>query len=133
MYDDEVELEKEDIDFEIAFCEGLIRKNPDHVQALKLLGDLYTKKGSIEKGLQIDEYLSQLQPQDPFVFYNLACSYSLLNHTDKAFRSIKMAIKYGYRDFDHLREDSDLENLRNDYRFKRYFSRVEKRLKEEQL
>ena len=36
---------KEDLDFEIKFCEGLIAKKPDFVEALVLLGDLYTKKG----------------------------------------------------------------------------------------
>jgi len=130
MYDEVIEEESEDLDFEIGFYEGLIKKKPDFIEALQALGDAYTKKGQFEKGLAIDEYLSQLQPDNPYVFYNLACSYSLLNQTDKAFRSIKAAIKYGYRNFDYLKEDKDLTNLRNDYRFLRYFSRLEKKLNE---
>jgi len=130
MYDDEP-IEETDVEFEIAFYEGLIRKKPDFVDALKALGDLYTKKGLVEKGLQVDEHLSQLQPSDPVVLYNLACSYSLLNQTDKALRSIKRAIKCGYHDFDHIKEDKDLDNLRKDSRFSRYLLRVEKKVKEE--
>jgi tetratricopeptide (TPR) repeat protein len=130
MYDEIIEEESEDLDFEIAFYEGLIAKKPDFIEALQALGDAYTKKGLFEKGLAIDEYLSQLQPDNPYVFYNLACSYSLLNQTDKAFRSIKRAIKYGYRNFDYLKEDKDLANLKNDNRFLRYFSRIEKKLTE---
>ena len=130
MYDEIIEEESEDLDFEISFYEGLIKKKPDFVEALQALGDAYTKKGQYEKGLAIDEYLSQLQPDNPYVFYNLACSYSLLHQTDKAFRSIKRAIRYGYRNFDFLKEDKDLANLRNDIRFLRYFSRVEKKLSE---
>ena len=133
MYDDEVLEEEHDIDFEISFCESLVRKHPDFLAALRLLGDLYTKKGMLEKGLHIDEYLSQLQPQDPFIYYNLACSYSLLNQTDKAFRSIKRAIKCGYRDFDYLKQDNDLTNLRNDNRFQRYFLRIQQKIKQEPL
>jgi len=133
MYDDEVFEEEHDIDFEIAFCESLVQKNPDFLPALRLLGDLYTKKGSFEKGLHVDEHLSLLQPQDPFIYYNLACSYSLLNQTDKAFRSIKLAIKCGYRDFDYLKQDNDLTNLRNDNRFQRYFLRVLRKIKQEVL
>jgi len=133
MYDDEVFEEEHDVDFEIAFCESLIQKNPDFLSALRLLGDLYTKKGLFEKGLHIDEYLSHLQPQDPFIYYNLACSYSLLNQTDKAFRSIKLAIKCGYRDFEYLQNDIDLANLRNDSRFQRYFLRVRKKIQQESI
>lgn len=133
MYDDEIFEEEHDIDFEIAFCESLVRRKPDFVSALRLLGDLYTKKGLLEKGLFIDEYLSQLQPKDPFIYYNLACSYSLLNQTDKAFRSIKLAIKCGYRDFDYLSQDNDLTNLKNDNRFQKYFSRIQQKIKREPL
>ena len=129
MYDTPLE-ENEDLDFEISFYEGLISKKPDFIEALQALGDAYTKKGLYEKGLSIDEHLSQLQPKDPYVLYNLACSYSLLNQTDKALRSIKLAIKMGYRNFDYLMEDKDLDNLRKDSRFRRYFSRIEKRINE---
>jgi len=131
MYDDEVFEEEHDIDFEITFCENLVKNNPDFLPALRLLGDLYTKKGFFEKGLHIDEHLCLLQPEDPFIYYNLACSYSLLNETDKAFRSIKLAIKCGYRDFDYLKNDNDLTNLRNDNRFQRYIIRVLKKIKQE--
>ena len=131
MYDEDLPEEEHDVEFEIIFCEKLVKNNPNFLSALRLLGDLYTKKGMFEKGLHVDEHLSLLQPNDPFVYYNLACSYSLLNQTDKAFRSIKLAIKCGYRDFDYLKADNDLTNLRNDGRFQRYFLRVLKRIKQE--
>jgi len=129
MYDQDEEIEKEDLEFEIGFYEGLLKKMPDFIEALQALGDAYTKKGLYDKGLSIDEYLSQLQPTNPYVLYNLACSYSLTNQTDKALRSIKLAIKNGYRNFDYLKLDKDLANLRNDSRFHRYFSLVEKKAK----
>jgi tetratricopeptide (TPR) repeat protein len=130
MYDQDDLEEKEDLDFLISFCEGLIQKKPDFIEALQALGDAYTKKGWYDKGLSIDEYLSRLQPTNPFILYNLACSYSLTNQTDKALRSIKLAIKHGYRNFDFLKEDKDLTNLRNDSRFRRYFSLIEKKTKD---
>jgi len=121
-----------DIDFEIQFYEGIIKRKPDFADALSALGDLYTKKGLYKKGMGIDERLSLIRPDDPIVFYNLACSYSLLNETDKAFRSIKRAIRCGYDDFDYLEEDKDLLNIRKDSRFKKYFLRVRKKLLEKQ-
>jgi len=119
-----------DIDFEIKFYEGVVKKKPDFIDALSALGDLYTKKGEYKKGLAIDEKLSLLRPDDPIVFYNLACSYSLVNETDKAFRSIKCAVKCGYDDFNYMEEDADLSNLHDDSRFQKYFLRVRKKTPE---
>lgn len=117
-------LKQEDIDFEIAFYNGLIEKNPNFIEALVALGDLYTKAGMYKEGLMIDEKLVQLKPEDPIVLYNLACSYSLLRDIDKAFRAFKKAINCGYFDFDHLEQDEDLSNLRKDRRFQQYLARV---------
>lgn len=116
-----------DTDFEMRFYERLIDKKQDFIEALMALGDLYTKKGLYEKGLKIDERLSQLRPEDSMVLYNLACSYSLLKNIDQAFEAIKRAIHYGYDDFGRLLTDNDLINLRRDSRFQEYFSLVQKR------
>ncbi len=107
-------------DFEIHFYEGILRDNPDQFDALTILGDLYTKKGWHEKGLAVEKRLLQLRPEDPYVLYNLACSYSLLNNIDQAFKIMKMAIAFGYQDFDFLKEDTDLTNLLADKRFREY-------------
>lgn len=113
----------ENSDFEIQFYKRLLDKKPDFVEALSLLGDLYTKKGFHKEGLEIDKRLARLRPGDPVVFYNLACSYSLSQDIDSALRIIKQAINYGYDEFEHLETDKDLENLRKDKRFQRYFLR----------
>ena len=117
----------DDLDFEIKFYEGLLEKKSDFVEALALLGDLYTRRGMYDRGLKIDEQLAVLRPSDAIVFYNLACSYSLLKEIDKSLRSIKRAINCGYADFEHLDNDSDLDNLRADERFKKFLSRVRNR------
>jgi tetratricopeptide (TPR) repeat protein len=98
--------------FEIQFLEGVIDKSPCFIEALIALGDLYTKNGLFEQGLAIDQKLASLRPEDPFIFYNLACSYSLLNEVNKSFSVIQLAIRLGYNDFDFLKKDRDLENLR---------------------
>ncbi|MBF0522165.1 MAG: hypothetical protein HQL24_03805 [Candidatus Omnitrophica bacterium] len=116
-----------DQDFEIAFYEGLLKKNPDFVDALIAIGDLYTKKGLYQEGLDVDIKLSSLRPDDAIVFYNLACSYSLLQQIDKSFDAIKNAIELGYEDFDYLLKDEDLKHLREDKRFQEYFGSLEEK------
>lgn len=115
-------------DFEISFCEKLIETNPDFVEALICLGNAYTQKGLFNKGLEIDLKLSKLRPYDPFVYYNLSCSYSLLNRVEKSLSCLKKSILLGYSDFEYLVQDRDLDNLCSDYRFKKFFSKINKKI-----
>lgn len=107
----------EDLDFEIKFYEGILSKQPDFLETLVALGDLYTRRGLFEKGLEVDRKLSGIKPEDPIIWYNLACSYSLVNQLDKSFDALKASLHLGYKDFDYLQADADLENLRKDTRF----------------
>ncbi len=109
-------------DFEIRFYEKVLKNSPNFVEALVILGDLYTKKGFYEKGLKVDLRLVKLRPQDPVVFYNLACDYSLLNEIDKALDTLKKALDLGYDDLKYLERDKDLDNLRKDKRFDKLLS-----------
>ena len=108
---------KEDLEFEIQFFEGVTKRDKDFTEALQILGDAYTKTGQWEKGLRIDKRLARLCPDNPLVFYNLACSYSLLSQLDEAFAALHKALKLGYQDTKWLSKDPDLENLRKDSRF----------------
>ena len=110
---------KEDLVFEIRFFEGIAQRDPDYVEALQILGDAYTNSGQWEKGLNVDERLAKLCPDNPLVFYNLACSYSLLKRVDEAFAALAEAVKRGYDDARWLNKDPDLNNLRQDHRFEK--------------
>jgi tetratricopeptide (TPR) repeat protein len=101
-----------DLDTRIEFMEGLIRRDPDFVDALQLLGDHYTQRGRYSEGLQVDERLARLEPESPLVFYNLACSYSLTDQFERAAFALEKAIQLGYRDFNWLVKDPDLKKLR---------------------
>jgi tetratricopeptide (TPR) repeat protein len=101
-----------ELDVEISFLEGLVRRDPAYVEALQILGDDYTQRGRIEEGLRVDQQLSQLVPQNPLVFYNLACSLSLAGKLDEAAQAVEAALDLGYRDFKWLARDPDLKALR---------------------
>ncbi len=104
--------EQRDLDTKIQFIEGLVRRDPDYVDALQILGDHYTQRGRFTEGLHVDERLARLEPQNPLVFYNLACSYSLTDEFDRALFALDQAIRLGYRDFKWLVKDPDLKKLR---------------------
>src|SRR5688572_19638921 len=91
--------EKRDLDIEIGFLEGVVRRDPMYVDALQVLGDNYTRRGRFPDGLKVDENLAKLKPGDPLVHYNLACSYSLTKRLDLSALALERALALGYRDF----------------------------------
>jgi tetratricopeptide (TPR) repeat protein len=101
-----------ELDTKIEFMAGLVRRDPDYVDALQLLGDHYTQRGLFTEGLKVDERLARLEPGNPLVFYNLACSYSLTDQFDRAALALEKALQLGYRDFGWLAKDPDLKKLR---------------------
>jgi tetratricopeptide (TPR) repeat protein len=109
--------EREALDFEIAFYEGILARLPDSQDVLMALGNDYTQRGLFAKGLTVDQRLCELRDGDPIAHYNLACSFSLLGRLDEALAALKQAVAYGYRDFEYVQQDPDLANLRADPRY----------------
>jgi len=105
-------VNQRELDVKIQFMEGIVRRDPNYVDALQLLGDHYTQRGRFNEGLGVDERLARLEPKNPLVFYNLACSYSLTDQFDRAALAIEKALQLGYRDFAWLAKDPDLKKLR---------------------
>jgi len=111
--------QQRDLDLEISFMQGVVRRDPRFVEALQVLGDDYTRRGKFQDGLKIDRKLAQLRPEDPAMFYNLACSYCLTKRYDRAVAALSRAIEQGYRDFKWLVKDPDLHGLRQHPLFKK--------------
>ena len=114
----------DDEHFEQQFMEELLETDPCNEEALMVLGHSYTRRGEFEKGLAIDRRLARLRPSDPTVYYNLACSFSLLQQTEDGLAALEKAITLGYRDLGHMLKDPDLTNLREDQRFRPLVSRL---------
>jgi Flp pilus assembly protein TadD len=104
-------------DFEVEFCEQILRGAPHHAEALLLLGEAYTRRGDYAKGLEVDLRLCRIRPESGVVHYNLACSYALTGQKEEALRALQRAVGLGYRELVHIRQDRDLEILRGDPRY----------------
>ncbi len=105
-------------DFELEFFLAVLRKVPDYVDVLRVVGNLLSLKGRFAEGLLVDKRLVQLRKGDPLAYYNLACSYALLKKSDQAILTLRRALELGYSDFRYLREDQDLSTVRQDPRFR---------------
>lgn len=115
---------KDDEQFEINFFENILAEDPCNEDVLMFLGHAYTRRGNYKMGLTLDQRLARLRPADPTAFYNLACSYSLLQQTNEALSTLEKALSLGYNDFPHILKDPDLENLRNSPRFRGLIARL---------
>ena len=104
--------------FEIKVARSLLNANAGHIEALTLLGAALTKAGRHEEALEIDLRTTTLLKNEPSAFYNLACSYSMLDRIDESIAALTKALDLGYRDFNHMLKDADLKNARRDARFR---------------
>jgi tetratricopeptide (TPR) repeat protein len=119
--------EQNQLDFELEFFSGILERVPDFTDALRVMGNNLTLKGRVKEGLEVDRRLVNLRPQDPLAHYNLACSYALVKKVDAALQTLRRAIELGYRDFRYMRQDRDLDAIRDDPRYRQMIREFEKR------
>jgi tetratricopeptide (TPR) repeat protein len=106
-----------DTAFDVGFFESVLRHDSQCVEAVEILGGLYTKLGRIADGLRMDRKLVRLQPANPTAHYNLACSLALSKRNSDALRALRQAVGLGYRDFEWMYHDPDLEGLKRSPEF----------------
>ena len=123
MKDRKTAASEEDLT-EIGFLEAVAGRLPDDSEVLKAWGDMCTRVGRYEQGLKVDRRLAELCPDEPLVWYNLACSLALLHQRKEALATLAQAIALGYRDYDWMSRDDDLRSLREDQEFKTLLKRI---------
>lgn len=101
------------LDFDIDFFERLLSRNDDSLEVLRLLAELVSKKGLVERAAELDAKVVELLPDDCLARYNLACSLARAGRPDEAIDSLSKAILLGYDDLAHLDVDPDLDSLRD--------------------
>lgn len=103
---------RRDILIETRFYEGLLRKEPQWPEVLKILGDNYNQLGDYGAALGVDLQLTELQPSNAHAHYNLACSFSLTGSQECASEALICAAELGYAKIRDCVEDPYLEKLR---------------------
>jgi Flp pilus assembly protein TadD len=114
-------------DFEVQFFESILRRNPKDSSVIEILGGLYTKQGRINDGLRMDRRLVRLQPENSTAYYNLACSLALKNRNPEALRTLEKSVELGYTDHEWMRQDPDLESLRDNPGYKKLLDSLKKK------
>ena len=100
------------LDFEFNFYVSLYKKLPNDKRLISILAELYTRHGEIEKGLELDRKLVEIDESNATAHYNLACSLSLVENFEEAICALRKSISLGYCDFNWMFEDQDLQAFR---------------------
>lgn len=76
----------------------------------------YCALGERDKALTLMNAI--LENKTPESHYDAACLYALIDEKDNALKHLRIALDAGYRKFDHIMTDDDLESLRDLPEFK---------------
>jgi hypothetical protein len=95
-----------------------LERDSDKFEAHANLGRIYLRLQDFEKSIYHHRQAMNLRPDDPNAYYNTACTYAKTGETEKAIALLKQSVAKGFKDFDRMRKDSDLESIRNEPGFK---------------
>ena len=81
--------------------------------AARNLGLLYHSLNKFDSAIVYLEKAVRLEPKNANTHYQLACSYALNNQKEQAVRYLQLAIDKGFKDYESLVTDPDLNGLKN--------------------
>ena len=87
--------------------------NPNDARAYNLLGVWYARLDQFDPAVDSMMKAIELSPGDALVMYNVACLYGVQKKQDMCVHWLKRAIDAGYRNYDWIKSDSDLDSVRS--------------------
>jgi|GEM_PF-6910996 len=100
-------------------AQTILRQDPKDVEARRMLGYAILYDGQPQRARQHFEQLLQQEPDNPRHYYSMAAFYSYQEEKKEAYEWLEKALQRGFRNTDLLREDPDLNNIRDSRRFRK--------------
>jgi tetratricopeptide (TPR) repeat protein len=101
------------LDTAVIFYRKAISLQSDHGEALNNLAAALVHKKEYEEALTICKKLVTLHPDRPETYYNVASVYALQRQIEKSIEWLRKAIERGYSNWEMIKTDQDLENIRH--------------------
>ena len=92
-------------------------KHPDDARGHLFYATSLAQKGNSDKARDEAKKALEINPTDPLMHYNASCFYSQMDDKKLAIESLKNAFAAGYQDYEWVKRDSDLENIRQEPEF----------------
>ncbi len=90
-----------------------LQLNPKFLPALNNLALVTAANKEYYKALTVFLDILNYAPDDAETHYNIACMYSRLNRVDESMMWLRKAIDKGYANWDSIKTDADLHNVRD--------------------
>jgi TolB-like protein/Tfp pilus assembly protein PilF len=107
----------------IQAAERRLQQNPREARALYMGANGLVCLGELERGLRWAERALKLEPNEAMVLYNVGCIYSLAGEIDRALECVEKSLKGGPAYLEWLRQDSNLDAIRDHPRFQALLER----------
>lgn len=95
-------------DHAIADYDTAIKARPGYEKAYFNRGNAYYAKGEYDEAIDDYNKTIELNPKNPYPYYNMACIYSV-----RACDELRKSVENGFKDWDGMEKDKDLDNIRN--------------------
>jgi lipopolysaccharide biosynthesis regulator YciM len=97
----------------IIHFKNAVQEKPDNWLARVNLGLVLWGMGRKAEAIEQYEFVVEHDPDyNPTLSYNIACYYSLAGRTTLGMEWLEKAIKHGYNNWELIKTDPDLQNLR---------------------
>jgi tetratricopeptide (TPR) repeat protein len=106
-------LSKGELSKAIGEFEKALSLRPDFPEARNNLAMAYAADRQYDRALAELQKLIELDPDTPSTYYNIAVLYALQNKVTDSLAWLKKAVAIGYNNWELIKTDKDLENIRN--------------------
>ena len=97
-----------------------LHHDPDLNAVYINMSNAYLKGQQYEEAKKTLDTLQAKAPEDPHLYYNLACYYSLTHQETASLEALQQSIRLGYKNPDEAQSDPDLTNLRQTTEFQKW-------------
>jgi protein O-mannosyl-transferase len=104
----------------IEYYQKALSFKPDFIEAMYDLAKLFIIKMEYEKALSLYQKMIGILPDHAAVYYNIACIYARQNKPEKSISWLKKAVENGFDDWNHIKTDIDLKNIRGSSCYKEF-------------
>ena len=99
-------------------AEKHLEMHPDDARAWYLGADAWCLLGDRARGVEWAKEALTIDGEEPVTLYNVACMYTRLGRIEDAIDCLDAAVGHGFRDSAWFENDTDLDPLREEPRFR---------------
>ena len=94
-----------------------LSQNPDDARGHIFYAHALLYHGNVKEAENEAEKAIDLSPNDALMSYNVACFNSRIGNKESSINYLKQAINLGYANYEWIKRDTDLNNIRNEFEY----------------